>query len=154
MHDIAQRLKELNIALPTPAGAVANYVGYSISGKNIFISGQLPMDQGKPQFIGKLGKEFSIEQGQQAARLCAINVLAQLQAALHGEWFKLAACVKLTGFINCPDNFIDQSKVMNGASDLMVEVLGDQGRHARAAVGVSSLPLGVAVEVEGIFSLR
>ncbi len=148
------RLEELGIKLPDAAPPAANYVPCTIVGNLAFVSGQLPMNNGKLQYIGKVGKDFTIDQGQAAARLCALNILAQLHIACQGDLDMISSCVKLTGFVNCLDDFTDHPKVMNGASDLMIEIFGDKGRHTRAAVGANSLPLGVAVEVEGIFCLR
>ena len=150
---IAERLAELGIVLPTPAAAVANYLPARRSGDLLVVSGQLPMESGVVRFKGKLGAGVSIEEGQAAARLCAINILAQLQAVC-GDLDRVVACVRLGGFVACTPEFTDHPKVVNGASDLIVAVLGDAGRHARAAVGVASLPLDAAVEVEGMFEIR
>ncbi|MGQ0663713.1 MAG: RidA family protein [Pseudomonadota bacterium] len=147
---IEARLQELGIALPSAAVPVANYVPFVRTGDLVFVSGQITLQDGKPEFIGKLGREFGVAAGREAARLCAINILAQLKAAL-GDLDRVKRCVKLTGFVNSTPEFADHPKVINGASDLMVEVLGEAGRHARAAVGAASLPLGVAVEVEAVF---
>lgn len=151
---VAARLKELNIELPTPAKAVATYTPYVITGKNVFVSGQLPMQNGQVEFVGKVGEDITIEQAQLAARLCALNLLAQLREACDGDLDKVVRCVKLGAFVNCVDGFTAQSKVANGASDLMVEILGEKGIHARAAVGTNALPLGVAVEIEAIFEIK
>jgi enamine deaminase RidA (YjgF/YER057c/UK114 family) len=150
---IAARLKQLNLALPEGPAPVANYVPAVRSGNLLFISGQIPLQGGKPQFIGKLGREFKIEEGQQAARLCALNILAQASAALGGDLDRVTRCVRVGGFVNSTPEFGDQPQVVNGASDLFVAVLGDAGRHARAAVGCASLPRGVAVEVEAVFEV-
>lgn len=150
---VAERLAELQIVLPAPAAALANYVAARRSGDLLIVSGQLPMDAGTVRFQGKLGAGVSLADGQAAARLCAINILAQVQAAC-GDLERVVACVRLGGFVACTPEFSDHPKVVNGASDLMVAVLGDAGRHARAAVGVASLPFDAAVEVEGMFELR
>jgi enamine deaminase RidA (YjgF/YER057c/UK114 family) len=150
---IAARLKELALALPDAPAPVANYVPAVRAGSLLHVSGQIPLEGGKPQFIGKLGREFGVEQGQQAARLCALNVLAQAHAALGGDLDRVVRCVRVGGFVNCTPEFTDQPQVVNGASDLFVAVLGDAGRHARAAVGCASLPRGVAVEVEAVFEV-
>jgi enamine deaminase RidA (YjgF/YER057c/UK114 family) len=150
---IAQRLAELGIELPSPAAPAANYVPARLSGNLLVISGQLPMEGGSLRYKGKLGGGVSLEDGQAAARLCAINILAQIKAA-YGDLDRIAACLRLGGFVACTADFSDHPKVINGASDLMVAVLGDAGRHARAAVGVPSLPFDAAVEVEGLFELR
>lgn len=150
---VADRLRTLGIELPAPAAAVANYIPVRISGNLAIVSGQLPMQAGAVRYQGKLGAGVSVEDGQAAARLCAINLLAQLHAACGGL-DRIAACLRLGGFVACTPEFTDHPKVVNGASDLMVGVLGDAGRHARAAVGVPSLPLDAAVEVDGMFELR
>lgn len=148
------KLKECSIEIPPLAAAAGDYVGYVVSGRLVSISGQLPVVEGKPAFIGKLGRDFSIEQGQQAARTCALAILAQLKAACDGDLDRVKRCVRLGGFVNSVSEFMDQPKVINGASGLMVQVFGDAGRHTRVAVGVQSLPFGAAVEVEGLFELN
>ena len=150
---VIERLAELGIVLPSPAGALANYVAARRSGDLLVVSGQLPMEAGAVRFKGKLGAGVSLEDGAAAARLCAINILAQVQAAC-GDLERVVACMRLGGFVACTPEFTDHPKVVNGASDLMVAVLGDAGRHARAAVGVASLPFDAAVEVEGMFEVR
>ena len=145
---IDARLKELGLEIAAPAAPVANYVGYVKSGNLVFVSGQVTLKDGQLQYQGKLGADISLEDGQAAARLCGINVIAQLKAACDGDLDRVQRIVRLGGFVNSTPEFVDQPKVVNGASDLMVEVFGDKGRHCRAAVSASSLPLGVAVEVE------
>lgn len=151
---IDARLKELGITLPEPPAPRANYVGYVVTGNLIFTAGQVPLRDGKIEFVGKLGRDMTEEQGYEAAKLCAINVLAQVKLALGGDLDRVVRCVKLTGFVNSTLDFTDQPKVVNGASDLIVAVLGDKGKHARSAVGMAALPMGVAAEVEGIFEFR
>lgn len=151
---IADRLRALNIVLPTPAAAAANYVSYVLHRDLLVIAGQLPIENGEKKFIGRLGKTISMEQGQQAARLCAINILAQINAAVAGDWARVERVLRLGVFVNSTNDFTDQPAVGNGASDLMVEVLGDIGRHARAAVGVNTLPFGVAVEVDALVAIQ
>jgi enamine deaminase RidA (YjgF/YER057c/UK114 family) len=147
-------LKELGITLPTPSLAIANYVGTAISSKGLlFISGQLPIENGRPQVLGHLGDAVTIEEGYGAARLCAINILAQASAALNGDLGKIKRCLKLTGFVASTPDFDAHPKVVNGASDLIVAVLGGAGHHTRSSVGVASLSLGAAVEVEAIFEI-
>ncbi len=146
---IDSKLKSLGIDLLQAAAPAANYVPWVISGNQVFVSGQLPMEAGKIAVAGRLGDNVSLEDGQRAARLCAINILAQAKAAL-GDLDRVTRIVRLSGFVASADRFTDQPKVVNGASDLMVEVFGDAGRHARAAVGVNTLPLGVAVEIDAI----
>ena len=147
--DIEARLLTMGIRLPDAPAPAANYVPVTRSGRLFFVSGQLPMG---PEGLakGKLGADFTVEQGQAAARLCAVNILAQMRRAL-GDLDRIARCVKLGGWVNCTPEFTDQPKVVNGASDLIVEALGDKGRHARFAVGAPSLPFGAAVEVEAVF---
>jgi enamine deaminase RidA (YjgF/YER057c/UK114 family) len=148
------RLAELKIALPQAAAPVANYVPAVRSGDLLFIAGQICQWNGERRFIGKLGGEISLEQGVEAARLCALNILAQAKGALGGDLDRILRCVRLGAFINCTPDFTQQPQVANGASNLMVELLGDAGRHARAAVGVNALPGGVAVEVDAVFEVR
>lgn len=151
---ITERLVSLGIDLPTPPQAIANYVPYSQIGNMVIISGQLPMKDGQVAFKGKVGQDKTLQEGQAAARQCAINILTQLKVACEGDLGRVEKCVRLGGFVNCTPDFTDQPKVINGASDLMVEVFGETGRHARAAVGVNALPLGALVEVEAIFEVR
>jgi enamine deaminase RidA (YjgF/YER057c/UK114 family) len=156
MSATAARLAELGITLPTPAAPVANYVPFVRTGNLVVISGQICLGlDGKlsPAHTGKLGAEISPEAGKEAARLCAVNLLAQLQAAT-GDLERVVRCVRLGGFINVVPTFAAVAQVMNGASDLMVEVLGDAGRHARSTIGVAELPMDAAVEVEGMFEVR
>jgi len=150
---IDARLKELGIELPTPPAPVASYVPFVVSGKLVFISGQVTTADGGLKYVGTVGKEISLEDGKAAARLCAINVLAQAKAACGGDLDRIKRCVKVTAFVNAVPGFAQHPEVANGASDLFVEVLGDAGRHARAAVGAGSLPRNVATEVEAIFEL-
>ena len=150
---IDQRLKELGIELPEAAAPVANYVAHMVTGNLVYISGQLPLWDGKLQHPGRLGDGIDVESGQQAARYCGLNLLAQLKAATGGNLDRIASAIKLTGFVCCSEAFTDHALVMNGASDLMADVFGDRGKHTRAAVGCISLPLGAAVEVDGIFAL-
>lgn len=147
------RLAELGITLPTPPAPVASYVPYTFSGDQLFISGQIPLKDGKPQFIGKVGADITLEDAQAAARLCAVNILAQLNAAVDGNLDRVVRCLKLGVFVNAVPDFGQQPEVANGASDLMVAVFGNAGKHARAAVGVGSLPRGVAVEVDAVFQI-
>ena len=153
MAQIEKKLADLGIVLPTPAAPIANYVGFVRTGSLLIVSGQICFGvDGKLVAKGKLGSSVSIEDGQKAARACAINLLAQCKLAL-GDLDKIVRVVRLGGFINSEPNFIDGPKVMNGASDLVVEVLGDKGRHARTTVGVAALPVDAAIEVEGMFEV-
>lgn len=152
-YNVAEKVSALGIVLETPAKPVANYVGAVKSGNLIFLSGKIPRDKNGELVIGKLGANLSIEDGYEAARLCGIAQLATLKAEI-GDLNQVVRIVKVTGFVNSDPNFTDQSKVVNGFSDLMVEVFGDRGKHARAAVGMASLPLGVACEVEMIVEVQ
>ncbi|HVJ41998.1 MAG TPA: RidA family protein [Dongiaceae bacterium] len=149
---IAAKLAELKIELPKAAAPVANYVPVVVTGNQAFVSGQVTAWNGEFKYIGKLGKDYTFEDGQKAARICGLNILAQLQAAL-GDLDRVKRVVKLGVFVNCEANFTDQPKVANGVSDLMVEVFGDAGKHARSAVGVNVLPLNVAVEVDAVVEI-
>lgn len=152
MSKIETRLAELGVTLPDAPAPAANYVPFVISGDLVFVSGQISLSDGQ-LITGKLGADLSTEQGAAAARACAISLLAQLKAACGGDIDRLKRVVKLTGFVNSTPDYIDQPKVINGASDFLVEALGDIGRHARSAVSAASLPLGVAVEIEAIFEI-
>jgi enamine deaminase RidA (YjgF/YER057c/UK114 family) len=153
MHPIDARLRELGITLPTPPAAAANYVPAVVFGNLLFISGQLPMENGALAVKGRVGEQLSLADGQRAARLCGINILAQARAALGG-FERLQQLLKLGGFVNAPATFTDHPKVVNGASDLMFDVLGDAGRHTRFAVGANGLPFDAAVEIEALFALK
>jgi enamine deaminase RidA (YjgF/YER057c/UK114 family) len=146
-------LSSLKLSLPAVSMPAANYVPYVISGGQAYFSGTLPMLEGKPQFIGKLGKEITLEQGQECARLCVLNIISHLKNALEGDLGKVKRVIRLGVFVNSAAGFTDQPKVANGASDLMVALFGDNGKHARFAVGVSELPFGVAVEVDATFAV-
>jgi enamine deaminase RidA (YjgF/YER057c/UK114 family) len=148
------RLKELGIELPQASPPAANYVPYVRTGNLLFMAGQVTIWNGERRFVGKLGREFGVEEGQQAARLCALNLIAQLRHALDGDLDRLVRVVRLGGFVNSMPDFVEQPKVVNGASDLFVEVFGEAGKHARTAVGTNALPFDVAVEVEAVFEVR
>jgi enamine deaminase RidA (YjgF/YER057c/UK114 family) len=150
---VAKRLEELKITLPDTPAPAGNYVPAVRSGNLLFIAGQIPVENGQSRFVGKLGREFGIEDGQKAARLCALNILAQTSRALENDLDRVVRCVRVCGFVNATPEFTDQPQVVNGASDLLVAVLGNAGRHARAAVGCSSLPRGVAAEIEAVFEV-
>ncbi len=147
---IAARLRELGIELAEPPKPVAAYVPFVVTGNLIFISGQVSALPRGVRYAGKVGLDLTVEQGHQAARVCGLNILAQLSAALDGDLDRIGQIVKLTGFVNCSDGFTQQPQVINGASELMVDVFGDAGRHARAALGTNALPLGMAVEVDAV----
>lgn len=144
-------LNRLGITLPDAPAPAANYVPYVVAGNMVYVSGQLPLVDGKLSVTGHVGKNVSTEEAAGQARLCAINLLAQLKAACGGDLSRVKQVAKLGGFVACTDDFTDQPEVINGASDLMVEVFGDAGRHARFAVGSNTLPRGTCVEVEGTF---
>jgi enamine deaminase RidA (YjgF/YER057c/UK114 family) len=150
---VESRLKELNIVLPTPPAPVASYVPFVVSGKQVFISGQVTLAPDGLKYVGIVGKEISLEDGKAAARLCALNVIAQAKAACGGDLERIKRIVKVTVFVNAVPGFTQHPEVANGASDLFVEVFGDAGRHARAAVGAGSLPRNVATEVEAILEI-
>lgn len=153
MSKIAKRIADLGLEIPQPVAPVANYVPYVISGAHLYVSGQVSI--GPDGLIkGKLGDGLSVEDGAAAAKACAVNLIAQMKAALGGDLERVRRIVKLNGFVNCTGDFADQPKVINGASDLMVAVFGDSGRHARAAVGAPSLPLGAAVEIDAVIEIK
>ena len=147
------KLKELKINLPEAKAPVGNYVATKVSGKMLFISGQISIDETGQLIKGKVGKDLDTDAGYNAAKRCALSIIAQVKKACGNDLSKVKSCVKLTGFVNSTDEFIDQPKVLNGASDLIASVFGEAGMHTRAAVSTNSLPLGVAVEVDAIFEL-
>ena len=151
IHD---RLAAAGITLPAAAAPAANYVPYVVYGSSLQTSGQLPMEAGKVAVTGKLGGGVSLEDGQRAAKLCAVNILAQASAALGGDLTRIARLLKLTVFVASESGFTEQHKIANGASDFLVEILGDAGRHSRSAVGVPSLPFDAAVEIEALFEIK
>jgi enamine deaminase RidA (YjgF/YER057c/UK114 family) len=150
---VDSRLKELDITLPKAVAPVANYVPFVVSGNLVFVSGQVTLGPGGLEYVGQIGKEFNVEQGQAAARLCALNIIAQMREACGGNLDRIKRCVKVTGFVNAVPGFGQHPEVVNGASDTIVQVFGEIGKHARAAVGAGSLPRNVAVEVEAIFEI-
>ncbi|OCJ12256.1 hypothetical protein A6U86_04315 [Rhizobium sp. AC27/96] len=150
---IEDRLKELGIVLPQAAAPAANYVPYVISGNLLYLSGQLPIENGKVNVTGHLGKDVDVAGGQRAAELCAINILAQAKAALGGDLGRIKRLIKLNGFVASTPDFVEQHLVINGASNLLANVLGEAGKHARAAVGMAALPLNAAVEIDAILEI-
>ena len=150
---IDKKIKELNIVLPKAADPVGSYLASKISGNFLFISGQISMDDKGNLIKGKIGKNLTVEDGYNAAQRCALSIIAQANKILSGDLNKIKSCVKIVGFVNSSDEFTEQPKVINGASDIIFKILGDNGMHTRAAVSVNSLPLGVAVEVDAIFEL-
>ncbi|WP_105372503.1 RidA family protein [Neorhizobium huautlense] len=151
---IEGRLKELGITLPVAAAPAANYVPYTISGNTLYLSGQLPIEGGKVAVTGLVGRDVDVPTAQRAAELCAINILAQAKAALGGDLGKIRRILKLNGFIASTPDFVEQHLVMNGASNLIANVLGEAGKHARAAVGMAALPLNASVEVDAIIEIE
>ena len=149
-----EKIKELKINLPEAKAPVGNYVATKFSGKMLFVSGQISIDESGQLIKGKIGKDLDTEAGYNAAKRCALSIIAQVKKACDNDLSKVKSCVKLTGFVNSTDEFIDQPKVLNGASDLIASVFGDAGMHTRAAVSTNSLPLGVSVEVDAIFELK
>ena len=147
-------LKKLNIKLPEAKPPVGNYVATKITGKMLFISGQISIDENGKLIKGKVGKDLDTEAGYNAAKRCALSIVAQVKQACGNDLSKIKSCIKLTGFVNSTEDFTEQPKVINGASDLIVSIFGDAGMHTRAAVSTNSLPLGVAVEVDAIFELN
>ena len=149
-----QNLKDLGLTLPPATKPVASYVPFVVTGNLVFLSGQLPLGVGElSTHVGQLGRDFSVEQGKATAQLCGLNVIAQLKEACGGDLSRVKQCVKLVVFVNSSADFIEHPQVANGASDLVKQVFGDKGQHARSAIGVSQLPRGVAVEVEAIFEI-
>jgi len=150
---IDQRLEELAIDLPPATPPAANYIPYVVSGTLVYISGQLPMVQGKIACRGRVGDDITVEEAADAARHCAINIVSQIKAACDGDLDRVVRCVKIGGFVNATEKFEDHPQVINGASDLMVDIFGDAGRHSRFAVGAASLPFNAAVEIDAIFEI-
>jgi enamine deaminase RidA (YjgF/YER057c/UK114 family) len=149
-----QKLNELKINLPKAADPVGSYVASKISGKMLFISGQISIDENGQLIKGKVGKDLNTEEGYKAAKRCALSIVAQVKKVCNDDLSIIKSCIKLTGFVNSTDDFVEQPKVINGASDLIASIFGDAGMHTRAAVSTNSLPLGVSVEVDAIFELK
>ena len=149
-----ENIKKLQIKLPEAKAPVGNYVATKITGKMLFISGQISIDESGQLIKGKVGKDLNTEAGYEAAKRCALSIIAQVKKACDNDLSKVKSCIKLTGFVNSTDSFTEQPKVINGASDLIVSIFGDVGMHTRAAVSTNSLPLGVSVEVDAIFELK
>ena len=154
MHLFEENIKNLGLNIPELPKALANYVPYTIVGNTMYISGQAPVQNGEIIHKGKVGSDITVEDGIEAAKLCVTNIIAAVKTGLEGNWSKLDSFVKLTGYVNSQDNFTDQPKIINGASDMLVEIFGDQGRHARVAVGSNALPLGISVEIDAIVQLK
>ena len=148
------KIKNLNIELPKAADPVGSYLATRITGKLLFISGQISINENGELIKGKIGKDLNTEDGYNAAKRCALNIIAQAKKSCNDDLSKIKSCIKITGYVNSTDDFIDQPKVINGASDLIASIFGDSGMHSRAAVSTNSLPLGVSVEVDAIFELN
>ena len=154
MSEIENKIKELNIKLPDPKPPVGAYVATKIVGKLLFISGQVSIDKNTKLITGKIGKDLNLDEGYEAAKRCGLSIVAHVKSACGGDLDKIKSCVKLTGYVNSTDDFKDQPKIINGASDIIAKIFDEKGEHTRAAVSVNSLPLGVAVEVDAIFELN
>ena len=154
MHLFEENIKNLGLNIPDLPKALANYVPYKIVGKTMYISGQAPVKNGELIYKGKVGSDITVEDGIEAAKLCVINIISGVKTGIEGDWDKLDSFVKLTGYVNCQNDFTDQPKIINGASDMLVDIFGDQGRHSRVAVGSNALPLGIAVEIDAIVQLK
>ena len=152
--DFENKIKELKINLPEAKPPVGSYVATKIVGNLLYISGQISISENSELIKGKIGKDLSVDDGYKAAERCGLSIISQAKVACHGDLSKIKSCVKLTGFVNSTDNFTDQPKVINGASDLIASIFGEAGMHTRAAVSTNSLPLGVSVEVDAIFELN
>jgi len=154
MSPIAANLAKSAVTLPESVPPLFNYVPFVVTGQQVFVAGQVPIG-GEREYKGKVGVDLSVEEAQQAARQCAMNILTQVRDAIDGDWGRVVKCVKLGGFVNCMPDFEEQSQVINGASDFMVEILGEEiGKHARFAVGAPSLPANFAVEVDAVFEIK
>ena len=151
---IEENIKKLGISIPDAPAQVGAYVDFKSVGKFLYISGQISLDSNGKLIKGKVGKDIDLKKGQEAAKFCAINIIAQAKKACNGDLEKISSCIKLTGFVNSTDEFTDQPKVLNGASELITNVFGESGKHTRAAISVNSLPLGVSVEIDAIFELK
>ena len=154
MHLFEENIKNLGLNIQDLPKALANYVPYKIVEKTMYISGQAPVKDGELIYKGKVGSDITVEDGIKAAKLCVTNIIAAVKTGLDGDWDKLDSFIKLTGYVNCQDNFTDQPKIINGASDMLVNIFGDQGLHSRVAVGSNALPLGIAVEIDAIVQLK
>ena len=149
----SENIKRFNIDLPNAPDPVGAYVAFKISGNMLFISGQLPISKDGKMIKGKIGKDLNLEDGQKAAKLCVINILAQAKKAMNGDLNKIKNCLKITGYVNSTENFVDQPKVINPASETLSNIFGDSGKHTRAAISSNALPLGAAVEIDAIFEI-
>ena len=154
MHIFEENIKKLDLKIPDLPSPLANYVPYKVSDNTVYVSGQGPVIDGKIIYSGKVGNEISQEEGVKAAELCCINIIAALKSSINGDWNRLDTFLKLGGFVNCDNDFSDQPKIINGASDLLVYIFGDKGRHSRFAVGSNALPLNISVEIDAIIKIK
>ena len=154
MHIFEENIKKLDLKIPDLPSPLANYVPYKVSDNTVYVSGQGPVIDGKIIYSGKVGNEISQEDGVKAAELCCINIIAALKSSINGDWNRLDTFLKLGGFVNCDNDFSDQPKIINGASDLLVNIFGDKGRHSRFAVGSNALPLNISVEIDAIIKIK
>ena len=154
MHIFEENIKKLDLIIPEMPTPMANYVPFKVADNTVYVSGQGPGVDGKIVYRGKVGKEISEEEGIKAAELCCINIVSALKTSLNGDWDRLDTFLKLGAFVNCDENFTDQPKIINGASDLLVSIFGDKGRHARFAVGSNSLPFNISVEIDAIIKIK
>ena len=154
MHIFEKNIKNLELKIPSMALPVANYVPYKIFDKILYISGQAPIKEGSLIYKGKVGKDITEEEGIEAAKLCCINIISALKSAINNDWGKLDGFIKLGGFVNCDANFVNHPQIINGASDLLVRIFGEQGKHTRFAVGSNSLPMNISVEIDAVIKLR
>ena len=154
MHIFEENIKKLDLIIPEMPTPMANYVPFKVADNTVYVSGQGPVVDGKIVYSGKVGREISEEEGIKAAELCCINIVSALKTSLNGDWDRLDTFLKLGAFVNCDENFTDQPKIINGASDLLVSIFGDKGRHARFAVGSNSLPFNISVEIDAIIKIK
>lgn len=154
MHVFEQNIKQLGIEIPDMPAALANYVPFKLSDSIVYVSGQAPVKNGELIYTGKVGEDITIDEGINAAELCCINIIAALKKSINGDWNRLDSFLKLGGFVNCKNNFYDQPKIINGASDLLVKIFGNKGQHARFAVGSNSLPMNISVEIDAIIKVK
>mgnify|MGYP001284460709 FL=1 len=154
MYSFEENIMQLGINIPDMPAPLANYVPYKVSDNVVYVSGQGPVLNGDLMYKGKVNEDISIEDGIKAAELCCINIIAALKKSINGDWNRLDSFLKLGGFVNCKDDFYDQPKIINGASDLLVKIFGDQGKHARFAVGSNALPMNISVEIDAIIKIK